>query len=205
MKILIMTPDGDIGCQVVAELLSPEFTVRVITDDPANLPEEWREQVEVIAGPMDNAGTLRRALAGVGSVLWCLPSGTDQEIEPLAHALSRALRETGTPKLVTVSKADCEFNQPAGPLPDRSAVENILNKSGTAIRHLQCSPLIEALLSRGQSVTAERSFPLPGAGDTLLPLVAGDDVVDMALRYLVRQDWESVARLAVSCPRPVLF
>jgi len=93
MNILVITPDGDIGRPVLAELLSPEFTVRVITDDSAGLPEEWLDQVEMIASPTDNAGTLLRALAGVGSVLWCIPAGTDQEIEPFARALSRAMRE----------------------------------------------------------------------------------------------------------------
>ena len=40
MKILVITPDGDIGRPVLAELLSPEFAVRVITDDSAGLLED---------------------------------------------------------------------------------------------------------------------------------------------------------------------
>jgi uncharacterized protein YbjT (DUF2867 family) len=206
MNILVITPDGDIGSRVMAELLSPEFTVRVITDDPAGLPEEWREQVEVIiiADPTDNAATLRRTLADVGSVLWCLPAGTDQEIEPLAHALSRAMREAGTPRLVTVSTAGCEFIGSANITSGQPTIENILNQSGAVIRHLRCTLLMEKLLSQGQSILEEGTFSLPIPGDMLVPLVVADDVVDVALRCLVRRDWEGIERLAVSGPRPVL-
>jgi uncharacterized protein YbjT (DUF2867 family) len=205
MNILVITPDGDIGRRVMVELLSPEFTVRVITDDSAGLPEEWREQVEVIAGPTDSSGTLLRALAGVGSVLWCLPAGTDQEIEPLARALSRAMREAGTPRLVTVSMAGCGFIRSAGIISDRATIEDILNKSGAVIRHLHCSLLTEKLPSQGQSILEEGTFSLPIPEDILAPLVVADDVVDVALRWLVRRDWEGIERLAVSGPRPVLL
>ena len=129
-KILVITPDGDIGRPVLAELLSPEFAVRVITDDSAGLPEEWLDQVEMIASPTNNAGTLLRALGGVGSVLWCIPAGTDQEIEPFARALSQAMREAGTPRLVTVSTAGCGFIHSAGIISGRPTLEGILNKSG---------------------------------------------------------------------------
>jgi uncharacterized protein YbjT (DUF2867 family) len=205
MNILVITPDGDIGHRVIAELLSPEFTVRVITDDPAGLPEEWREQVEVIAGSTDNAGTLLRALAGVGSVLWCMPVGTDQEIEPFARALSRAMREAGTPRLVTVSMAGCGLIRGTDIISSQPAIEDILNKSGAAIRHLRCGLLMEARFSQGQSALEQETFSLPVAGDILAPLVEADDGVDVALRWLVRQDWEGIERLAVSGPRPVLL
>ena len=209
MNILVITPDGDIGHRVMAELLSPEFTVRVITDDPAGLPEEWHGQVEVIAGPTDNAGTLWRALAGVGSVLWCVPAGTDQESdqesEPFARALSRAMREAGTPRLVTVSMAGYGLIRSADLISCQPAMEDILNQSGAVIRHLRCCPLTEARFSQGQSVLAQETFSLPAAGGNLVPLVETDDVVDVALRWLVRQDWAGIERLAVSGPKPVLL
>jgi uncharacterized protein YbjT (DUF2867 family) len=205
MNILVITPDGDIGRQVMAELLSPEFTVRVITDDSAGLPEDWLEQVEVIAGPTDNAGMLLRALAGVGSVLWCIPAGTDQEIEPLARALSCAMREAGTPRLVTVSTAGCGLIRGADIISSQSAMEDILNKSGAVIRHLRCGLLMESQFPQAQSLLEKGTFSLPVPGDILVPLVVADDGVDVALRWLVREDWEGIERLVVSAPRPVLL
>jgi uncharacterized protein YbjT (DUF2867 family) len=204
MNILVITPDGDIGRRVMAELLSPEFTVRVIPDDSAGLPEEWLEQVEVIADPTDNAETLPRALAGVESVLWCIPAGTDQEIEPFARALSLAMRDVGTPRLVTISTAGCGFIRGADIIPSQPAIEDILNESGAVIRHLRCGLLMESRFSQGQSILEKGTFSLPVPGDMLVPLVAADDGVDVALRWLVRQDWEGIESLVVSGPSPVV-
>lgn len=199
MNILVITPDGDIGCRVVAELLSPEFTLRVITDDPMDLPEEWREQVEVIDNAADNVGTLRQALAGVGSVLWCLPSGTD--LEPLARALSEAMREAGTARLVTVSATDCELTRNPVIISGQPAIESILNKSGAAIRHLRRNLSME----KSGFQQKEKTFSPPITGDILVPLVVADDAVNVALRWLVRRDWEGVEELLVSGAKQVVL
>ena len=199
MNILVITPDGDFGCRVVAELLSPEFTLRVITDDPVDLPGEWREQVEVIDNTAHNVGTLRQALAGVGSVLWCQPSGTD--LEPLARALSEAMREAGTPRLVTVSVSDCELTRNPVIISGQPAIESILNESGAAIRHLRRNLLMEKAGFQQQ----ERTLSLPIPGGILAPLMVADDAVNVALRWLVRRDWEGVEELVVSGPKQVLL
>jgi uncharacterized protein YbjT (DUF2867 family) len=205
MNILVITPDGDIGRRVIAELLSPEFMVRVITDDSAGFPERWREQVELVAGPTNDLETLLRALADVGSVLWCMSAGTAQEIEPFAHLLSRAIREVGTPRLVTVSSAGYQFIRSAGITSGQPTVEGILDTSGAVIRHLRCSPLLERTLPQHQSILQGETFSLPIPADILAPLVVAEDVVDVALRWLVRRDWEGIQKLTVSGPRPVLL
>ena len=76
MKILITTPGAGIGRRVLWELLAPEFDVRVIARDPAKLPEEIREQAEVVQGSTSDANTLRRALEGVDACAFWLNVGT---------------------------------------------------------------------------------------------------------------------------------
>ena len=102
MRILITTPAGNIGRRVLRELLAPEFSVRVIARDPARLPGEIREQVEAVRGSTDDPAALRRALEGVESLFWCVPTESLQETsvrghyERFARAASRAVREAGT-------------------------------------------------------------------------------------------------------------
>jgi uncharacterized protein YbjT (DUF2867 family) len=196
MNILVITPDGDIGHQVVADLLSPEFTLRLITDHPAGLPEEWREQMEVISGSADNAGILQRALAGVTSVLWCMPAGSDQEIEQFARALSGAMREAGTSRLVTVSMTGWGLIRSQDIISRQAAIEDILNKSGVMIRHIRYSHLIERRLSQEQSIFEKGTSSWSRSGNIPVPPVEADDVVDVILRCLVRQDWDGIERLA---------
>src|SRR5262249_7892893 len=85
MKILVTTPTGRIGRRIVPELLSPEFSVRVIVREPERLPKEIREQVEVIRGSTDDAATLGRALDGVESLFWCVPTESEQETDIEQH------------------------------------------------------------------------------------------------------------------------
>src|SRR2546426_8493766 len=111
MKILVTTPTGKIGREIVRELLAPEFSVRVIARDPARLPQEFREEVEVIRGSTDDARTLLRALAGVEALFWCVPTESLKETnvrshyERFARAGCEAVRKAGTPRVVTVSAA----------------------------------------------------------------------------------------------------
>lgn len=209
MNILIITPDGEVGRRVMAELLSPEFTVRVITGDAAALPEAWHGQAEIIAGPVEDAGPLLRTLMNVESVLWCVPSGTAElapgQRERFARILCRAMQKSGTPRLVTISTAGGGFTRNAGVGSGPQAVEAILNESGAAVRHLRCGFLMEHLLSQSQSIVEEGTFSFPMPGDITVPLVAADDVADVALRWLVREDWDGNESLLVSGPERVSF
>src|SRR5213593_511353 len=102
MKILVTTPTGNIGRKVVPELLAPEFSVRVIVRDPARLPVEIRDQVEVVRGSTDDAATLRRALDGVEALFWCVPTESLQTVNVRNHyerSPAPAVRRFARPEL----------------------------------------------------------------------------------------------------------
>lgn len=203
MKILVTTPTGRIGRQIVRELLSPEFSVRVIVRDPARLPAEVRAEVEVVHGSMADVTTMRRALDGVEAMFFCVPTESMQEkdgpghYERFARAAAQAVRAARTPRVVTISAVGKERARNAGPISALLAMEDILNESGAAIRHLRCGVFMENLLCQAQAI-AERgviSYPMPG--HVAIPMVATNDVADAALRWLVRRDWSGVAGVAV--------
>src|SRR5262249_2977332 len=122
MKILVTTPTGRIGRRIVRELLAPEFSVRVIVRDPGRLPEEIRQQVEVVRGSTDDAATLRRALDGVEAMFWCVPTeslretNVEQHYERFACAAWQAIREARTPRVVTISAGGKGIAHKAGPV-----------------------------------------------------------------------------------------
>ena len=53
--IVITTPTGDIGRQVLDRLLDSGEAVRVIARDPARLPERVRARAEVVPGSHGDA------------------------------------------------------------------------------------------------------------------------------------------------------
>ncbi|MGC3961212.1 MAG: NAD(P)H-binding protein [Verrucomicrobiota bacterium] len=203
MKILITTPTERIGRLVVRELLAPEFSVRVIVREPRQLPEEIRSQVEVVSGPMEDAATLQAALAGVEAMFFCvLPlsrwrtDAPNHHYEGFARTAAQAIREARTPRVVTFFSEDQACVPGRSLISDLQTIEAILNKSGAAIRHLHsglCEP--ELILPAGP-VSGRKALCQQKPKRAVLP-PAASDIADAALRWLVRRDWNGVARVAI--------
>ena len=211
MKILVTTPTGRIGRQIVRDLIAPEFSVRVIVRDPARLPEEIREQVEVVRGSMDDAHTLQRALDDVEAMFFCTPPAPMQatdvrgHYEGFARAAARAIRGAETPRVVTISAVGKGKARNAGPISALHAMEDILNDSGAAIRHLRCGAFMENLLQHAQGIAKHGVISCPMAGHVAIPMVTTVDIADVALRWLVRRNWTGVASVAVHGPEDISF
>lgn len=211
IRILITAPGGDLGRRVLGELLAPEFSVRVILRDPAELPKDVRDEVEVVRGSSDDAATLRAALEGVDALFWCVPPVSWQErdvpghYERFARAGCRAIREAGTPRVVTVSAGGKGLARGAGPLLGLHVMEDILNESGAAIRHLRCGWCMENFLRQVQSICEHGILSYPMPGDIPIPMVAAGDIVDAALRSLVRPNWIGIEGLALHGPEDLTY
>ena len=82
--IVITTPTGDIGHQVLVNVLDRGEPVRVIARDPARLPAHTREHVEVVQGSHDDLDAVRKAFAGADSVFWVVP------LDPHAESVDAA-------------------------------------------------------------------------------------------------------------------
>ena len=203
MKILVTTPTGKIGGRVLPELLAPEFSVRVMAREPARLPEEIREQVEVVRGSSDDTATLRRALDGVEALFWCVPTESSQETnverhyERFACAAWQAIRQAGTPRVVTLSAGGKGLARKAGPISALHGMEEILNESGASIRHLRCGLFMENFLSQRRSIQRRGLISYPIPGHIPIPMAAASDIADVALRWLVRRDWDGIKGVAV--------
>jgi uncharacterized protein YbjT (DUF2867 family) len=71
--IVITTPTGTIGRQVLEKLLDSGENIRVIARDPSRLPARTRERVEVVQGSHGDSKVVDRAFEGADSVFWVVP------------------------------------------------------------------------------------------------------------------------------------
>ena len=211
MEILVTAPTSTIGRKVLRELLAPEFSVRVLTSNPARLSQEIQEQVEIFRGSADDLTTLTQALDGVEALFWCVPGESLRETnvrsyyERFARSASLAIRAAGTPRVVTISAGGKGLARDAGPISGLHAMEDILNQSGVAIRHLRCSWFMENFLRQVRSMCRHGLLSYPMPGHVPIPMAAVTDVADLALKWLVRRNWKGIEGFAVHGPHDLSF
>ena len=71
--IVITTPAGQIGRQVLGNLLDSGEQLRVIARDPSQLPAEVREDLDIVEGSHGDAAVVDKAFTGADAVFWLTP------------------------------------------------------------------------------------------------------------------------------------
>jgi len=131
---------------------------------------------------------------------WLQETNVRGHYERFARAASRAVREAGTPRVVTISAGGKGLARKPGPISGLHAMEDILNESGAAIRHLRCGSFMENFLWQARLICERGVLSCPLPGHIPIPMVAVSDIADSALRWLVRRDWTGIAGVAVHGP-----
>src|SRR5689334_11201343 len=112
--IVVTTPTGDIGRQVLDLLLSDGTRdgtgeqVRVIVRDPARLSDAVRDRVEVVPGSHGDPDVVMHAFDGADTVFWVVPpdfTATSAEVAypGFTRPAAEALRKRGVARVVGVS------------------------------------------------------------------------------------------------------
>jgi uncharacterized protein YbjT (DUF2867 family) len=92
--IVITTPTGDIGQQVLKHVVQGSESVRVIARDPSRIPQEIRQRIEVIQGSHGDAAIIEKALTGVDVLFWLIPPEPFMNIDRVDEAYANFTRPT---------------------------------------------------------------------------------------------------------------
>jgi uncharacterized protein YbjT (DUF2867 family) len=91
--IVITTPTGLIGHQVLDNVLTSNEPIRVIVRDPSRLSPQVRERVEVVQGSYGDPAVVTRAFTGADAVFWLVSPDPQARSVKVAYAgFSRSLR-----------------------------------------------------------------------------------------------------------------
>lgn len=205
--IVITTPTGQIGGQVLAGLLRSDEDLRVVVRDPARLDAATRSRVEIVQGAHDDPGVAQRALAGADAVLWIVPPNmqTDDVIayyDRFTQAATAALREHRVPRLVgvtTLGHGWPGWRDRAGNLSAGLSADEELAVPGTATRALAAGYFMENLLAQAPAI-ANGVMALPNAGDCVLRTTAMRDIAAVAVELLLDRSWTGHERIPVVGP-----
>lgn len=206
--IVLTTPTGDIGSQVLRALLdgSPAEELRVIARDPARLPHAARDRVDVVTGSHGDPDVVDRAFAGADAVFWLVPPNpyavtVDEAYCGFTRAAADAFARHGVGHVVGVSALGrgTAMAGRAGLVTASLAMDDLIAASGVAYRALANPSFMDNVLRQVDGIR-QGVFTGTDAPDRRSPLVATRDIAAAAARLLADRSWSGVDSVAVLGP-----
>ena len=206
--IVITTPTGEIGRQVLDRILDSGEAVRVIARDPSRLPERVRShaEAEVVQGSHGDAGAITKALAGADRLFWLVPpppfshpGSAEHYYLDFTRPACQAIRGLGV-RVVGVSTLGHGYQGKAGLLSAALAMDKLIEGTGAAYRALALPFFMENLLRQAQSMKEQGTFSMANTADRPLPAVATRNVAAVAAALLLDTSWSGQASVPVVSP-----
>jgi uncharacterized protein YbjT (DUF2867 family) len=203
--IVITTPTGQIGQQVLDHVLDSTEAIRVIARDPSRLSPRVRERVEVVQGSHDNIDVVTEAFAGADCVLWLVPPNPRAE-SPKGYYLNftrpacEAIKSQGVKRVIGVSSLGREFGKNAGLLSPAFAMDDLIETTGVSYRALRMPFFMENLLNQVETIKGQGMFFLANSGDRKLATCATRDIAAVAAKLLLDDSWSGQDSVPVVGP-----
>ena len=208
--IVVTTPTGKIGSQVVKHLLAANEAVRVIVRDPAKLAPEVHGKVDVVQGSTDDENVLSRAFEGAESLFWVVPpsfqtnNATEYYLQ-FTRPACRAIKSQRVKRVVGVSGLGRGMASDAGPVTAAFVKDAEIESTGVDYRALWCPGFMENMLSHVEPIKHQGMFFLPSPPDLKIPHVATRDIASSGAKLLLDKSWTGQGGLAVLGPEDLSF
>jgi uncharacterized protein YbjT (DUF2867 family) len=209
--ILITTPTGAIGSQVLRNLLDEAPArgedLRVVVRDPAKLPDDVRDRVDVVVGSHGDAEVVDRAFDGVDAVFWVVPpnplaASLEEAYSGFTRPAAKAFTAHGVQRVVAVSSVGrgTPVADRAGLVTASLAMDDLIAGSGVAYRALACATFIDNLLRQAGPIRERGVFTDTVPADRPEPPVATADIAAAAVRLLLDRSWTGTGEVPVLGP-----
>jgi uncharacterized protein YbjT (DUF2867 family) len=206
--IVVTTPTGQIGSQVVRNLLSAGEAVRVIARDPARIAPEIRDKIEIVQGSSDDEELLQRAFDGAESLFLVVPpsfatTNITEYYVRFTRPACRAVLARGVKRIVAVSALGRGFPLDGGLVTDSFAKDEEIERSGVDFRALWCPGFMENMLRQVDSLRRQGMFFFPSRPDVRAPYAATRDIASTGSKLLMDRSWTGQGGVAVLGPEDI--
>jgi uncharacterized protein YbjT (DUF2867 family) len=210
--IVITTPTGDIGSQVLGNLLGSDRAeeLRVIVRDPARLSAAVRDRVDIVTGSHADADVVDRAFAGADAVFWLVPPDSQAPSLQIAYsgftqAAAKAFIAHGVGHVVGVSALGrgTRVAGRAGLVTASLEMDDLIASTGVAYRALANPSFMDNLLREVDSIRDEGVFTGTEAADRKAPTAATRDIAVVATRLLLDRSWTGSGSVPVLGPADI--
>ena len=210
--IVITTPSGLIGHQVLEHLLDSGAALRVIARDPSRLPAEVRERVEVVEGSHADPDIVDEAFADADAVFWLAPPDPRAESVEAAFVdftqpAAEAFKRHSVSRVVGISALGrgTPWAAHAGYVTGSLAMDDLIASTGVSYRALTNPSFMDNILRQADAIKNQGKFFSPISGDRQLPAVATRDTAAAATRLLLDETWNGVEEVPVLGPEDLSF
>jgi len=205
--IVVTAPTGNIGRQVLENLLKVEAQVRVIVRDPSKLPDGVRSRVEVIVGSHGDKQVVQAALTGADTLFWLVPP------DPRAHSVEAAYVDFSRPVadaisthgvkrvvIVTALGRGTPMAEHSGYVKASLAMDDLIGGTGVAMRQLTMPSFMDNILFQIDPIKNKGMFFSPIDSDLKLPSCATRDIAAVAASLLTDDSWSGQDHVGVLGP-----
>jgi uncharacterized protein YbjT (DUF2867 family) len=210
--IVITTPTGQIGRQVLGNLLDSGEQLRVIARDRSQLPAEVREDLDIVEGSHGDAAVVDKAFAGADAVFWLTPPdprapSVEAAFAGFTRPAAEAFKRHGVRRVVGVSMLGrgTPWAGRAGFVTGSLAMDDLIAASGVAYRALTNPYFMEDTARQAESIKNQGMFSSPIAGDRKRPTVATRDIAAAASRLLLDARWSGAGEVPLLGPEDLSF
>jgi uncharacterized protein YbjT (DUF2867 family) len=210
--IVITTPTGAIGHQVVERLLESGEPVRVIARDRSRLHRQIPERVEVVEGSHGDINVLNQAFTGADSVFWLVPPDPRAKSVEAAYVdftrpACEALESRGVRRVVGVSALGrgTAVAANAGLVTASHAMDELIASTGVSYRALTMPSFMDNVLRQAGLIKSQGMFVSPISGDRRLPTCATRDIAAAGAKLLLDRSWSGRSDVPILGPEDLSF
>jgi len=210
--IVVTTPTGNIGQNVLQRLVDAGKPVRAIVRDATRIPLATRERIEVVEGSHGDADVVNKAFAGADSVFWVAPPdfrtpSVEAVYLEFPRAACEAFRNQGVKRVVAVSALGrgTPLAKNAGLVTASLAMEDMITATGVDFRALALPSFMDNLLRQVEPIRNLGAFFLPMDGDRKAPTCSTGDIAAVAASLLADRSWSGQASVPVLGPEDLSF
>jgi uncharacterized protein YbjT (DUF2867 family) len=210
--IVITTPTGQIGSQVLENLLDIGEALRVIARDAAHLSPEARERVEIVVGSHSDAGVVDAAFAGADAVFWLVPpnpvaASVEDAYVGFTRPAAEAFKKHAVKRVVAVTALGrgTPWADRAGYVTASLAMDDLIASTGVALRGLANPSFMDNIARQAAAIRKQGMFFSPISAERKLPSVATRDIATAAARLLLEDSWSGVDEVPLLGPEDLSF
>jgi uncharacterized protein YbjT (DUF2867 family) len=210
--IVVTTPTGTIGRQVLENVLDSSEPIRVIVRDPSRIPSQTRKRVEIVQGSHGDLDVVNQAFTDADSVFWVVPPDPHAESVEAAYVdftrpACEAFKSQGVKCVVDVSALGrgTAMARNAGLVTASLAMDDLIASTRVSFRALTMPSFMDNTLRQVESIKSQAMFFWPISGDRKLPTCATRDIAAVAAKLLLDRSWSGQDSVPVLGPEDLSF